>query len=186
MADHGNGGGDQSREWKQHETPFEREIDMGSIQTAHDGHQHQQFGPGFSRRLVQKTSFLQFFSQFCHWMCTHLHHQRTKRSHLGQQVEPKKVVFYSTPDMPIHTMLAANEFTRRTIASNDISSISDGRSTRHVSIKPFAGDHRCGPFHHNSTNPSACLNTKSASGFSSWTLLKSAIPPIQGSCSGNG
>ena len=79
MADHGNRCGDQTRERKKKEAPLERKDNVCCIQRANYTEEHQKFGPGFGRGSFKKAFFLQFFSQICHWMCTHHHHQRAWR-----------------------------------------------------------------------------------------------------------
>jgi len=80
VADHGDGGGEQAGEREQQQPPFEREGDVRGIQAADNGEQDDDFRPRFGRGLVQKAFFLQLFPQICHRMCSHLRHQRTRRS----------------------------------------------------------------------------------------------------------
>ncbi len=129
VADHGDGGGDQAGDWEKNQPPLQGEVDVCGVQQTDDGQQNQNLGPGFGCWFVQQPLFLQFFAQFCHWMCSHLHHQRSRR-YPRHGLEPKKVVFPPTPIQAIRGVGNSNDATRCTAASNDNSWRSEGSHER--------------------------------------------------------
>ena len=86
MTDHRNGRREQGGYRKKEKTPLQRKHDVGCVQKTNDDQEGDQFRPRLGRWFLEEAFFLQLLAEFCHWMCTHVHHQRQRRSQVGQPV----------------------------------------------------------------------------------------------------
>ena len=62
MADHGDGGRDQSGQWEEKETVLQRQENVCGVQNTNNGHQSDEFCPRFRGGFVQKPLVLEFFA----------------------------------------------------------------------------------------------------------------------------
>ena len=62
VADHGNGGRDQSSQWEEKETVLQRQENVCGVQNTNNGHQSDEFCPRFCGGFVQKPLVLEFFA----------------------------------------------------------------------------------------------------------------------------
>ena len=62
VANHGDGGRDQSGQWEEKETVLQRQENVCGVQNTNNGHQSDEFCPRFCGGFVQKPLVLEFFA----------------------------------------------------------------------------------------------------------------------------